>query len=311
MFARRFAVFVLTAAAVGAVPQAASAQFGSSFKTFVSQSGTANLACTFTQPCLTIAQAVFAAARGGVVVCLDKGDYSGGGATEIDFALTIDCGSTDSTLGAFTIRAPAGENIVFKHFTANGSASSPVIQVFVGSVIVDDVHFHSNTGGVISLTPTGGVGATATLTMRNVLMDANGAAAVLIAPSGGASASASIIHSRIVGGSGGGVRTVSTNGAVDLSVIDSAINGNAGNGINAVAGANPNIVSIKHCVIANNGAAGVQANGAMASVAVSTTLFDQNGSGATSAVSGGSVLSYGNNDVVGSLGSGFGTASQH
>ena len=38
---------------------------------------------------------------------------------------------------------------------------------------------------------------------------------------------------------------------------------------------------------------------------IATTLFDQNASGATSIVGGGNIFTYGNNDVVGSLGSGF------
>jgi hypothetical protein len=45
-------------------------------------------------------------------------------------------------------------------------------------------------------------------------------------------------------------------------------------------------------------------------VLIATTLLDQNVSGATSVVSGGNMFTYGNNDVVGGLGSGFtGTAT--
>ena len=88
-------------------------------------------------------------------------------------------------------------------------------------------------------------------------------------------------------------------------ITDSVISNNGGNGINAVAGANQNIVSIKNSVIAKNGVAGVQANGANAGVLIATTPLDQNAAGATSVVSGGNVFTYGNNQIVGSAGSGF------
>jgi hypothetical protein len=63
--------------------------------------------------------------------------------------------------------------------------------------------------------------------------------------------------------------------------------------------------NIHSSVIAKNGVAGLQANGATAAALVDTTLFDTNTSGATSVVAGGRLLTYGNNRIVGSPGSGF------
>jgi hypothetical protein len=48
-----------------------------------------------------------------------------------------------------------------------------------------------------------------------------------------------------------------------------------------------------------------QIQSAVDSVLVQTTLLDQNASGATSIVGGGRILTYGNNSIVGSSGSGF------
>jgi hypothetical protein len=81
--------------------------------------------------------------------------------------------------------------------------------------------------------------------------------------------------------------------------------------MNAVSGAGgTNMLNIKNSVIARNGSAGVQANGASAAALVNNTVLDSNTAGATSAVGGGRVVTYGNNSIVGSAGSGFtGTAS--
>jgi hypothetical protein len=114
----------------------------------------------------------------------------------------------------------------------------------------------------------------------------------------------------IAGNSGGGIRLDATNGAVTADVTDSVITNNAGNGLSATGGAGAAMLSIHNSVIANNGAAGVNATGTNGAVLVDTTLLDSNGTGATSVASGGRIVTYGNNRIVGPAGSGFtGTAS--
>jgi hypothetical protein len=66
-----------------------------------------------------------------------------------------------------------------------------------------------------------------------------------------------------------------------------------------------NILELIHDVIASNGVAGVQANGNSAAVLVNNTSILNNATGATSVVNGGRLLTYGNNSVVGTPGSGF------
>jgi hypothetical protein len=56
-------------------------------------------------------------------------------------------------------------------------------------------------------------------------------------------------------------------------------------------------VSVGNGVIASNGQAGIEASGATAAVLVNNTLLDSNTSG-TSIVSGGHVVTYGNNRIV-------------
>jgi hypothetical protein len=126
----------------------------------------------------------------------------------------------------------------------------------------------------------------------------------------GGSLSASFDHVTIAGNGGGGIRLDTTNGPVTADVTDSVISNNAGNGVSAQGGAGgAAMLSIHNSVIADNGAAGVNATGTNGAALVDTTLLDSNGS-ATSVASGGRIVTYGNNRIVGTLGSGFtGTAS--
>jgi hypothetical protein len=121
----------------------------------------------------------------------------------------------------------------------------------------------------------------------------------------GGSIKASLDHVVVTDKAGGGIKTDSANGLVDLDISDSEFSNNPGNGINLVGSANQNMLNLSRMVIAKNGTAGLQANGATTAALVDTTLFDTNTSGATSVVGGGHVLTYGNNRIVGSSGSGF------
>src|ERR1700693_2336521 len=63
------------------------------------------------------------------------------------------------------------------------------------------------------------------------------------------------------------------------------------------------MLNVKDTVIARNGTAGVQFNGTNAAALIDTTLLDSNPSGALTTINGGRLLTYGNNDIIGSAGS--------
>jgi hypothetical protein len=134
---------------------------------------------------------------------------------------------------------------------------------------------------------------------------------ILVAPTGSASVSVSIDRSRIENNNGGGMKTDTSSGAINASISDSSVSFNAGNGLNAVSLAGAvNMLNIIRDDIASNGTAGVQVNGTNAAAIVNNTVLDSNTTGATSVVGGGRILTYGNNSIVGSSGSGFtGSAS--
>jgi hypothetical protein len=129
---------------------------------------------------------------------------------------------------------------------------------------------------------------------------------MLLKPAVGGSITATLDHVTITGNTGGGIKIDTTNGPVTLDITDSTISNNGGNGLNAVGGAGgPAVFNIHNTVIAKNGVAGVQVNGTTAAAMIDTTLFDTNVSGATSVAGGGHMLTYGNNRIVGTPGSGF------
>ena len=70
------------------------------------------------------------------------------------------------------------------------------------------------------------------------------------------------------------------------------------------------MVTVGNGVIASNSQAGIEASGGTAAVLVNNALLDSNTGGALSAVSSGRILTYQNNRIIGSPGTGFtGTAS--
>jgi hypothetical protein len=298
IIAKLFAVTVVLTALLAVAPVRAQTQTA-----YVSATGGSGT-CTQTVPCASIAQAVMAltGAGSGRIVCVTPVTQNDG----FDFnavTLAFDCPLTSWAGEAGSL---SGSNSVlkFQHIDFNGFGLQ-----FAGSgtLIFEDCVFENNNSTALQLEPTGALN----LVMTNSRIS-NSPSGVLIEPGSGGSVNARFDRVTITQNSGGGIKTNTANGPVTVDIIDSVVSDNAGNGINAVAGASQNIISIKNSVIAGNGVAGVQSNGVNAGVLISTTLLDQNAAGATSVVGGGNMFTYGNNDIVGTMGSGFtGTATLH
>jgi hypothetical protein len=280
---------------------------------YVSTTGDDGNPCTATQPCADITGALTtggATTTGGSVqvVCLDgtanNGAAFGPGASNT--VIDVDC--PKGFAGGFQFGTEATNTTVrLRHLGLKGigPASGEFIFGGNGTVILEECVFTDAGATALVFVPNGPLN----LVVRNSLIS-NNAVGVLLQPQSGASIQATFDHVTIDRNNGGGIKADATNGLIDLDVNDSVISNNAGNGINAVAGGSSQaMVSIKNGIIAKNGAAGVQANGANAGVLLATTLLDQNAAGALVIVSGGNVLTYGNNQIVGSQGSNFsGTA---
>jgi Right handed beta helix region len=282
--------------------------------TWVSSTGSDANPCTAALPCATLYGAASNTDRDGQINCINSPSFTFSNFGETA-PVTIDCAgmyqTTYPNVGA--IWTFSSVVIRIRNLTISGSAGGyPAISIAgSGTLILENCVFEnfnaSGAGAALDIEPTGPLN----LVIKNSRIS-NNAAGVLLKPAAGGSINATLDHVTVTGntGTGGGIKTDSANGIVNLDIIESEISNNGGVGINARSGGSLNMVSIKNSFITKNSAQGVQANGANVGVTVQTTLLDQNTGGATSVVAGGHISTYGNNSIVGSSGSGFtGTAS--
>jgi hypothetical protein len=229
----------------------------------------------------------------------------------VTYAVTIDCPGVIETSSGGPLLTIGGANDVVKilNLTISGAngGSTPISFTGSGTLILENCVLENFSGTALDIEPTGPLN----IVIKNSRIS-NNAAGILLKPAAGGSINATLDHVTVTGntGTGGGIKTDSANGIVNLDIIESEISNNGGVGVNARSGGSLNMVSIKNSFITKNSAQGVQANGANVGITVQTTLLDQNTGGATSVAGGGHISTYGNNSIIGSSGSGFtGTAS--
>jgi Right handed beta helix region len=287
--------------------------------TWVSGSGTdfngnTNTCESFESPCATFQNAYIHTNPGGTINCT-----GGFGFSTVTFtiaqSITIDCRGAMFALDAsgvdyITMNAGPNDDVTIRGIQFDSSFVHGGLTgvKFIGghSLHIENCTFNGLTTAGVSIMPT---------TVSKVFIADSkfrtNASGVLVKPSTGASVAASFVRVAITSNNGGGIKIDTTNGPVTADIAESEISGNGGNGLNAVGGAGgPAIFNIHNSVIAKNAVAGIQVNGAMAAAMIDTTLLDSNATGATSVVAGGHMLTYGNNRIVGTAGSGFtGSAS--
>jgi hypothetical protein len=302
IIAKLFAVTVVLTAFLHVAPLLAAPVI------WISSTGSDANPCTAAQPCATLAGAVGRLDIAGQMNCLNSPGFNEfltlGGTN-----LTIDCAGVwvmDNS-SPFTLRLSGDQVVKIRNLTFSGAPGgvSAIKVTGNGTLILENCVFENFSGTALDIEPNGAFN----LVMKNSRIS-NNAAGILIKPAAGGSVTATLNGVTIADNTGGGMKTDTTNGSVRVDIANSTINNNAGNGLNAVSGAGgANMLMLKNDFIESNGAAGVQANGANAAVLVNNTVLDTNMAGATSIVGGGRILTYGNNNIVGTIGSGFtGTA---
>jgi hypothetical protein len=267
-----------------------------------------------TTPCLTLAGAYAETAPGGTINCIGNTANISSASLTIAHSVTIDCRSVTFVLmgsGVDSIIVSAGVNDVvilrgleFESYVISGGLPglTGVHLISGGALHIENCTFRNFTTAGIEFAPTNA----AQLYVANSTMQHN-AAGIVINPGSGGSATASFDHVAITENTGGGLKAqTTTSGPVTVDISNSTISYNAGNGLNGVSGAGgATMLNLRNDVIASNGDAGIQANGANAAALVNNTVLDSNTVGATAALNGGRILTYGNNSIVGSPGSGF------
>jgi hypothetical protein len=275
----------------------------------MSSTGTGT-ACTLAQPCASLVDAISSLiGNSGRIVCRDA---ILSGPENIVFVLPsidleMDCPQGVEMLSSqFGLSGAGARTMKFRNMTfvgVPGGFGSLSMTQSGGTVLLENCIFDGlTTRPAIDIEPASALN----LVIKNSRIS-NSGSGLLLKPQPGGSIKATLDHVTITGNIGGGVKIDTTNGPVTADVTDSEISNNAGNGLNAISGTSGGlaIFNVSRSVIANNGAAGIQANGVNAGVLVATTLLDQNAAGATSVVGGGNIFTYGNNQIVGSAGSGF------
>ena len=290
-----------------ALPLAPSYAGPNDIEAFISATGTGTVYCSAAYPCEGIADGFAAIGNYGRITCLDGTSNLG----ERNFSLSSGAANTSNI--DVDINCPLGsmQSLVFdavavklrvRHLTFTIGALNSFRFTGAGTVIFEDCTFTGATGPALDIEPN----AALNLVIRNSRIS-DSAAGILLKPNPGGIINATFDHVTITGNTGGGIKIDNSHGPTTLDITDSVIGNNAGNGINAVAPPpfGQVMVSVKNSVFAKNGSAGIQSNGSAGAFLVASTLFDQNAAGAFSVVSSGHISTYGNNQIVGSAGSGF------
>jgi hypothetical protein len=266
--------------------------------------------CVWTAPCQSFEAALVAVLPGGTISC--TGPTFTGDSLTISKSVTIDCPGGVVLANAIT-SAPAiaigtaGVEVILRGLVFQSVAFStpPPLGIDItaaAQVRVENCKIVGFTQAGIKVEPSAN---SLTLKIQDSTISTN-STGILVAPTASAGVSVSIDRSRIENNSGGGVKIDTSSGPISASISDSSVSFNGGNGLNAVSIASAqSMLTLVRDVITKNAAVGIQANGANAAALVNNTVLDSNATGATSVVNGGRILTYGNNSVIGSQGSGF------
>jgi hypothetical protein len=272
-------------------------------RTWVSAtSGSDSNPCTRAAPCLTFAGAVAQTAAGGVISCLDPGNF---GAATITKALTINC---EETLGSglasgtdgIVVQAGAGDVVTLKGLEFEGVNSGLNAVRFLSG---KELHVHkfqirNFTNSGIDIEPSN---STRVFLADGYISDCgvggSGFAAILVKPNSSANASVSINHVLMednlngvfADGSGGG-------GHVLVQVKDSVVSGSSNNGI-SISSVGPSATAdVVNNVIRYNGNIGAVVTGAAAILKLGGNTITDNATGVAS--SGGTLQSFKNNQIA-------------
>jgi hypothetical protein len=264
---------------------------------FVSGGGSDANACTLAAPCRSIGRALFFAASGGAVSCLDAGPYTE--AFNIGSPFTLDCRGVvySGASVAFTLTGTAV--VTIRHVIFDGSAGGGgAVQIHGGIVVFENCTFQNFTGAPGNAVLFAPSVAGAHLTITDSVFTNNGIAAA-IQPSAGVTAGAVIERTQVTGNTYG-IYAGGIGGIALVEVRYSTIANSVFDGIWAYSGSSVSSIVVEHSVSMRNGGSGINAEGPNAYVSLSDSTVDWNATGLTT-LGGGLILSYQNNMIAGNV----------
>jgi hypothetical protein len=281
-------------------------------RTWISGVGDDANPCSRTAPCKTFAGAITKTTAGGEIDVLDPGGF---GALTITKAITLDGGGGQvasilvSGTNGINISAAATDVVILRNLRFNGiiqTGSPGLVGVQINTaarVVIERCDIFGFSSLAVSANPSSG---TLFLKLQETTLNNNGGG-LGIKPSGGATVNAAIERTHVDANNGGLKLDGTGGGPSNIAISDSSISLNTNGGVNALSGGSGNVkIDLTRTVIANNGTFGVQASnasGGTATLTIGQSMLSNNGS-AWSIVSGGQLLSYGNNQVTGPVGTG-------
>jgi hypothetical protein len=273
-------------------------------RVFVASYGSDSNPCTFGSPCKTFQQAVNVVAQGGEVTAIDSAGF---GTITISHAVTITSpngveagiAAPASGAAAITINAGSSDAVSLSGLTLDGDnvASTTGIQFNSGGSLNIRNSVIRNFGGFgIFFQPN----APGTLSVSNTLVADNGSAGIVILPSGPGNVAGVLDHVEMENNLYGLFVQNQTSQPINVTVSDSVSASNQ-SGIVSNAPGEPATIMVRNSTIANNTGYGLLAQDSGATVWVTRSTITGNGNGWGAA--GGTVTSYGDNNIVGNTGS--------
>jgi hypothetical protein len=269
-------------------------------RSWVSGNGSDGNPCTRTLPCLSFLIAHAKTNAGGIINCVDAGDF---GPVTISKAITIDCtgtfGGISQVSGTVPVDISASATDVVRirglAMESHGLAGYGVIVRQVGALHIEQCKISGATiNGVDMAVPTG---FGSELYVSDSLISENGLSGIGISATGSATARISLSNVKLDNNVSGLVVVTNSGstGRISLSMRDSTTAGNSQNGILIQAQGAP-LVTALDSVTATTNSTGLLVDGAATRVLITRLTAIGNFIG-MSTTNSGVVVSYGDNHI--------------
>jgi hypothetical protein len=275
-------------------------------RVFVASYGSDSNPCTFGSPCKTFQQAVNVVAQGGEVTAIDSAGF---GTITIQHSVTITSpngveagiAAPASGAAAITINAGSGDIVRLNGLTLDGDAvanSTGIKFNSGGSLEIQNSVIRNFANEGIAFFPDSST--LSSLSVSDTLSSDN-SIGISVIPAGSGTTNGVLDHVRMENNSYAGVNIYTTTQFTNVTVSDSVIS-NGGYGIFSNSnGVTPVNVMVRSVTIANNVGYGLVGQYGDNTIWVTRSTITGNGTG-WSANMGASVLSFGDNNIIGNAG---------
>jgi hypothetical protein len=274
----------LTGSLAGAVP-----------RTWVAGSSTGNVAnCPRTNPCATFAYALTQTDPGGEIDVLDSGDFGG-----VSIAQSVSIVAEGVVAGiqisgtAIDVAAGSSVVVVLRGLTLDGSGTGSAILLETGAVLhIEDCTINGFDTGIL-VEPD----ASSKVFIKDTIVRNNGNLGIDVHPSSATTVTASLDNVRLEGnGFGNNNLALKAEDGTNVSVRNSVVAGNAF-GLQAVSSTRAAVINLESSIVSGNAHTGILSEGSSATINITNVTVVDNSTG-LSLISGGHIVSFGNNKIT-------------